>query len=232
MRILVTGAAGRVGRIVAAGLKERHQIRGFDREPMPDLTDTIIGNVSDLDALLLATKDMDAVIHLGSFGGEREWELMLETNYDGTFKVFEAARQNNVRRVAFASRAGLLSSYPKDLTRTMDLQPLPRSTYDISKVFGESMGYMFAHRYDMEVVCVRIGNFKLERDQPEHPHHLSHGDCVQVFEQAITHPGIKFEVVFGVSDSNWPLYDMEHGRQVIGYAPQDRAEVPEADWDK
>jgi uronate dehydrogenase len=227
MRILVTGAAGRVGRIVAAGLKERHQIRGFDREPMPDLTDTIIGNVSDLDALLLATKDMDAVIHLGSFGGEREWELMLETNYDGTFKVFEAARQNNVRRVAFASRAGLLSSYPKDLTRTMDLQPLPRSTYDISKVFGESMGYMFAHRYDMEVVCVRIGNFSADRDQPEHPHHLSHGDAVRVFEQAVTHPGVRYEVVFGVSDSNWPMYDMDHGRRTIGYYPQDFADVPE-----
>jgi uronate dehydrogenase len=226
MRILVTGAAGRVGRIVAAGLQERHQIRGFDREPMPDLTDAIIGNVSDLDALLLATKDMDAVIHLGSFGGEREWALMLETNYDGTYKVFEAARQNNVRRVAFASRAGLLGSYPKDLTRTMDLQPLPRSTYDISKVFGESMGYMFAHRYDMEVVCVRIGNFSADRDQPEHPHHLSHGDAVRVFEQAVTHPGVRYEVVFGVSDSNWPMYDMDHGRRAIGYYPQDFADVP------
>ena len=227
MRILVTGAAGRVGRIVAAGLKQRHQIRGFDREPMPALEDAMVGSVADLDALLLATREMDAVIHLGSFGGEREWELMLETNYDGTYKVFEAARQNKVRRVAFASRAGLLGSHPEDQTRTMDMHPLPRSTYDISKIFGESMGYMFAHRYDMEVVSVRIGNFNADRDQPEHPHHLSHGDAVRVFEQAVTHPGVKYEVVFGVSDSNWPLYDMDHGRRAIGYYPQDFADVPE-----
>ena len=65
------------------------------------------------------------------------------------------------------------------------------------------------------------------RDQPAHPHHLSHGDCVRVFEQAITYPGVKFEVVFGVSDSDWPLYDMDHGRQAIGYHPQDRSHVPE-----
>ena len=227
MRILVTGAAGRVGRIVSAGLKQRHQIRGFDREPMPALEDAVVGSVADLDALLLATKDMDAVIHLGSFGGEREWELMLETNYDGTYKVFEAARQNKVRRVAFASRAGLLSSHPQDQTRTMEMHPLPRNTYDISKIFGESMGYMFAHRYDMEVVSVRIGNFNPDRDQPEHPHHLSHGDAVRVFEQAVTHPGVKYEVVFGVSDSNWPMYDMDHGRRAIGYYPQDFADVPE-----
>jgi hypothetical protein len=79
----------------------------------------------------------------------------------------------------------------------------------------------------MEVVAVRIGNFNLDRDQPTDPHHLSHGDCVRVFEQAIIHPGVTFEIVFGVSDSNWPLYDLDHGRRVIGYYPQDRSEVPE-----
>ena len=32
--------------------------------------------------------------------------------------------------------------------------------------------------------------------------------------------------------SNWPLYDVEHGRQAIGYDPQDRSEGPEEDWEK
>jgi hypothetical protein len=31
---------------------------------------------------------------------------------------------------------------------------------------------------------------------------------VRVFEQAVTYPGVKFEIVFGVSDSNWKLYDL------------------------
>ena len=35
--------------------------------------------------------------------------------------------------------------------------------------------------------------------------------------------GVKFEVVFGVSDSTWALYDLEHGRQVIDYHPQDKS---------
>ena len=63
------------------------------------------------------------------------------------------------------------------------------------------------------------------------PHHLSHGDCVRVFERAIIHPGVRYEVVFGVSDSNWPMYDLDHGRRVLGYEPQDRAEVPPEEWD-
>jgi nucleoside-diphosphate-sugar epimerase len=109
----------------------------------------------------------------------------------------------------------------------MEMLPKPDSYYTISKVFGESIGYMYAARFDMEVVAVRIGNFKRDRDLPAHPHHLSHGDCIRLFEQTITHPGVKFEAVFGVSDSDWPLYDLGHGRRAIGYDPQQRSEVPE-----
>ncbi len=233
MRILVTGAAGRVGSTVVRGLAPRHQIRGHDRVEMPDLDDTVVSSLEDFEALLTATADMDAVVHLGGTpGGGSGWEEVLNSNIIGTYHVFEAARQNGVKRIAYASRAGVLGPYPRGMRRTVDLIPKPVGHYTISKIFGESIGYSYAHQYDMEVVCVRIGNFNPERDQPEHPHHLSHGDCVQVFEQAITHPGVKYEVVFGVSDSNWPLYDMDHGRQAIGYNPRDFADIPEDEWDK
>ena len=226
MRVLITGSAGVVGQNLVRRLKERFALRGFDNRPTAGLEDAPVGDIADFDAVLTATDSMDAVVHLAGFGGEREWERMLPTNYVGTYNVFEACRQNGVKRVAFASRAGLLSSYPKDQKRTVDMLPLPRSTYDISKVFGESFGYMYAHRYDMEVVSVRIGNFKEDRDLPEHPHQLSHGDAARVFERAVTHPGVKYEVVFGVSDSNWPMYDLDHGRRAIGYEPQDFSDVP------
>ena len=230
MRILVTGAAGAVGSCVASGLSHRHDVRGFDRVPMPDLEDTIVGNLTDFDTVLTATAGMEAVIHLGGSPGEQPWEEISQNNYAGTYNVFEASSRSGVRRLAFASRAGLLK-YPKEMTRTMDMLPQPHSLYDISKVFGESLGYMYSRSGDMGVVSVRIGNFNRERDLPEHPHQLSHGDAVRVFEQAVIHPGVEYEVVFGVSDSNWPLYDLEHGRRVIGYDPQDRSEVPEEEWE-
>ena len=232
MRILVTGAAGRVGSTVARGLKDRHQIRGHDRVPIPDLDDTIVSDLDDFDALLEATRDIDAIAHIGGLPGGGEWESMLQSNFIGTYNVFEAARQNGVKRIAYASRAGILTLHPQSITRTAEMPTTPVGIYTVSKVFAEALAHSYAHQHNMEFVCVRIGNFNLDRDQPEHPHHLSHGDCIRVFEQAMTHPGVKFEIVFGVSGSNWPLYDMEHGKKVIGYEPQDYSQVPEDKWEK
>jgi len=231
MRILITGAAGAIGSTLVKGMRDRYSLRGLDRVPMPDLEDAIVGDVADFETILKATKDMDAVIHLaGVPSGGAPWEEVLRNNIIGTYNVFEAARQNGVRRIAFASRAGLLGPYPKNIMRTIDMMPLPQSYYSISKVFGENLGYMYASRFDMEFVAVRIGNFKRDRPLPEHPHQLSHADAVQVFEQAVTHPGVKFEIVFGVSDSTWQLYDIEHGQKVIGYHPQYKSEVMPEDF--
>ena len=180
-----------------------------------------------LTSVLKATQDMEAVIHLaGNPSGGAPWEDILQNNIIGTYNVFEAARQNGVRRIAFASRAGLLAPYPKDIMRTIDMTPRPETYYSISKVFGENLGYMYSARVRYGI-CLGPDRQLQARSRPTltHPHQLSHGDAARVFEQAVTQPGVKFEVVFGVSDSTWALYDLEHGRQTINYHPQDKSDA-------
>ncbi|MEE2658928.1 MAG: NAD(P)-dependent oxidoreductase [Candidatus Latescibacterota bacterium] len=232
MYVLVTGAAGKVGSCVFRGLTERHRVRVMDRVAIAGVGDQVTGDLGDFATVCRAVRGVDAVIHIGGNPGEKPWPEIRNNNYVGCCHVFEAARELGVQRVAFASRAGLLSAYPAGVQRTVDMLPRPRSLYDNSKVFGESLCSMYAARFDMQTVSVRIGNFNPERDQPEHPHHLSHGDCVRAFEQAITHPVKGFQIVFGVSDSNWPLYDLDHGKKAIGYAPKDFAIVPERGRDR
>ena len=221
MKILITGAAGAVGAVLVNGLRNRYQLRGYDRAPMPELEDTVVGDLTDFASVVEATRGMEAVIHLaGNPFGDAPWEEILHSNIIGTYHLFEAARQNGVRRVAFASRAGLLAPYPEDLTRTIELPPRPESHYSISKVFGENLAYMYAARFGLECVCVRIGNVRADRPHAEHPHHLSHPDLVRVFERALIHPDVAYELVFGVSAGDWPLYDLAHGRNAIGYDPR------------
>ena len=220
-RILITGAAGKVGSVLVRGLRDRYVLRGLDRQPMPEIEDAVVADLGDTDALAEAIRGMDAVIHLaGAPNAAALWEDVLESNIAGMYNIMESAHQAGVRRVAYASRAGLLAPFPEDVTRTADLPVRPESYYSVSKAFGENLGYMYSARSGMEVVCVRIGNLKADRPEPSHPHHLGHEDCVRVFEQAVTWPDVRFEIVFGVSGSSVPLYDLEHGRKVIGYYPK------------
>ena len=108
MKVLITGAAGEIGSVLVQGMKDRYAIRGLDRQPMPDLEDTIIGDVADFDTMLEATQDMDAVIHLT--GIDHDWEGVLQSNLIGTYNMFEASVRNGVRRIAYASRAGVLGT--------------------------------------------------------------------------------------------------------------------------
>ncbi len=229
MRVLITGAAGIIGTVLTKGLKDRYELHGLDRDPMPLMDHATIGDISDFETVYEASRGMDAIIHLTTAKSEeKDWEGALKTSFRGTYNTFEAARQNGVRRVVYASRAAVVDPYPPGVKLTMDLYPLPESLYTISKIFAEGLARMYTNKHGLETVGIRVGNLKADRPKPQdHPKQLSHDDCVRVFEQAITHPGVKWELVFGVSDSNSDRYDIEHGQRAIGYYPQDRSTVQE-----
>jgi nucleoside-diphosphate-sugar epimerase len=218
-------------------------------EPWPEgAVESVVANISSFQDVAASLEGMDAVLHLA--GVAHEWEANLQENLTGTYNLFEAAKQAGVVRIATASRAGVTgqpndgdgSPYRDGLTKTTTMEYKPVGHYTISKVFHEAMGYSYAQQYGIGVVCCRIGNFSRERDQPVHPHHLGWHDCGEVFIQAVTHPlapithvggktthngkEVRFYKVFAVSDSTWPMYDLDHGRRVIGYFPTQKSEVP------
>lgn len=228
MHVLMTGSAGALGQVLIAGLRGRHELRGYDLLPTPGLTDEVVGDLGDVEKLTAAAAGVDGIVHLGAVvGGAHRWEDVLSANVIGVRNALEAARRANVRRFVFASRAGLVERYPRRLTRTVDLPTRPFDDYSVSKAFGEQLGYRYHAEFGIEFVAVRIGSFRAGQADTRHPHDLSHGDAVRVFEAALTHPGVGFEIVFGVSDAVWPLYDLDHGRRAIDYHPQDRCELTE-----
>ena len=70
MKILITGAAGAIGSTLVKGLKDKYQLRGLDLTPMPDLDDTITGDIADVDTVSNTIEGMDTVIHLAGCASE------------------------------------------------------------------------------------------------------------------------------------------------------------------
>ena len=61
-------------------------------------------DLSNIDELVKAFQGMDTIIHLaGDPNADATWESLRKNNIEGTYNVFEAAKQSGVRRIIYAS---------------------------------------------------------------------------------------------------------------------------------
>jgi uronate dehydrogenase len=158
MRILLTGASGRLGpglrqRLEAAG----HDIVATDLRPDPGGAPVELARLDDLDALLVLAAGVDAIVHLGGASNEAPWQTILGANIEGTYHVFEAARRCGVKRVILASTYHVVGMYPVDAA-PLDLTapPRPDSLYAVSKLFGENLAQLYCDKFGIECLAIRI----------------------------------------------------------------------------
>ena len=226
-KILITGAAGDVGSHLRRELAGRYALRLSDIRPVADLSpeeEFIHGDVASLRDMLRVTKGVEAVVHLGGFSVEGDWDTILRANIVGTYQVFEAARRNGVKRLVFATSNHAVGFYDRDETIDHRVYPKPDSRYGVSKVFGEALGSLYADKYGMEVVCMRIGNVNPRpMDKRRLSIWLSPRDLAQLVSIAVDRPGIRFEIVYGVSGNRRSWYDNANAER-LGYKPQDDSE--------
>ena len=225
--ILITGAAGDVGSHLRRELAGRYLLRLSDIKPVTKLSKTekfVRGDVASLKDMLRVTRGVDAIVHLGAFSVEGGWETILEANIAGTYNVFEAARRNGVKRILFATSNHAVGYYRRDETIDHRVYPRPDSRYGVSKVFGEALGSLYADKYGMEVFNMRIGNVNPRPvDKRRLSIWLSPRDLAQLVTIGIEHPGIRFEIVYGVSGNQRSWYDNSNAQR-LGYRPQDDSE--------
>jgi len=227
--VLVTGAAGLIGRVTCAGLAARGwKVRGLDKETLDGvdgLADPpVVADIRDAAAVRKATEGVDAVVHLAGIPTEAPFEEILGANIEGTFEVFDAARREGVRRVVYASSNHAVGYTPRTALATVDMPPRPDTYYGVSKVFGEALGSLMADRYGMEVVCLRIGSWK---QYPESVRELSTwlspADGVRLIQAALTAPDVRYSVVYGISANTRAWWDLAPAR-ALGYLSVDDAE--------
>lgn len=225
--VLVTGAAGGVGTFLRREWAGRYRLRLSDVRPVTGLSaneDFVAADISDMTAVAPLMAGIDAVVHLGGFGVEGDWPTIHSANIVGCYNVFEAARAAGVGRVVFASSNHAVGFYPR--TRTIDHTAIPRpdSRYGVSKAFGEALAALYADKYGVRVLVVRIGNvWEKPADTRRLAIWVSPRDLAQLFAIGLEHPELRHEIVYGMSDNERAWWDNANAHR-LGYRPRDRSE--------
>jgi len=230
-RVLILGAAGKIGRETRAGLRGRYRLMRLadivPQAPAVSGEECVDAELTDIAALAKAMDGIDCVVHLAGVSvepDERQWEQVLPANIVGTHNVFEAARRAGVKRVVFASSHHAIGFYRREETIVGDVAPRPDSFYGVAKVFGEAIGRLYADKFGLSVVSLRIGAY---RPAPTEPRHLSvwisPRDMVELIRCSIEAPAIHYCVAYGVSANDRSFWDNSEAA-ALNYAPRDNAE--------
>ena len=228
--ILITGAAGGVGGILRPRLAQPGRtLRLLD---LAEITpgegeEAIQGSITDMDAMVEACRGVDAVIHLGGRSGESPWAHILDVNINGTYTVFEAARRAGVPRVVFASSNHAVGFYAPDEFPVAEAAiPLPDTYYGVSKVAGEALGALYAKRYGMDVISIRILScFPEPTNLRSLSTWLSPDDAGRLFEACLTIEKPGYKLVYGVSANTRGGWVSLDGARALGWESHDDSEA-------
>lgn len=225
-RLLLTGAAGGLGKVLRERLKPYAQtLRLSDIADMAPATsereEIVVCDLADKQAVDRLVEGVDAILHFGGVSTEHSFETILGANICGTFHIYEAARRHGVKRVIFASSNHVIGFYPQ--TDTLDAHCLkrPDSYYGLSKSYGEDLASFYFDRYGIETVSIRIGS---SFPEPQNVRMLStwfsYDDLTQLLERSLYAPDVGHTIVYGASDNPNGWWDNRYAAH-LGYEPKD-----------
>ena len=167
--IVVTGAAGRLGRQVVQLLwDEGREVVATDQVEVDDLpTDFVRCDLGNAEAVHEILKDAEAVVHMGAIPGPSRAEPreIFENNVPADFNVMMSAAELGLRRVVYSSSAfGMGWAHdgnafvPRYLPLDEEHPMMPFEPYGLTKQVGEDIGRMIARNSNTTVVSLRFTN--------------------------------------------------------------------------
>ena len=227
-RLLLTGAAGALGRQLRPRLK---RLCGTLRlSDIGDLGEAAAGEelrpapLEDHAAVHALLDGVNAVVHLGGVSTEQPWQPILQANVIGLYNLYEAARKHGVKRIVFASSNHVTGFYRQDEVIAPRDPVRPDGLYGLSKAWGENLSRFYFDRYRIETACLRIGSaFPEPKDRRMLATWLSYDDLDRLVTACLTTPVLGHTIVYGVSDNTNVWWDNTSARH-IGFKPQDSSE--------
>ncbi len=237
-RVLLTGAAGRVGSAFRRLHGNDYALRLVDRQGA-QITDAaphevITADLADLEICQQVCQGMEMVIHLAADPSPRAdfYGSLLDNNIKAAYNIFRAAKDQGCQRVIFASSIQTIEGYPLDTQANTEMLPKPMNLYAVTKVLGESLCHYFAYAEGLSSIAVRIGAFEGNRDWSTNTDpvdsrtlsaFVSERDLSHLFVQCLETPDLQFAVLHGVSDNRFKRMDLTSTRKTVDYQPQDDA---------
>jgi nucleoside-diphosphate-sugar epimerase len=169
MAILVTGGTGYIGRWLARELISRDiETVALDRVaadpasklPLPPEATFVRGDVTDRETMVAVagSRPFSAIVHLAgvvTMGCEKDPDLGMRVNLEGTHNVLEAARLAGIPRVVFASTISVYGpNLPQPITERAPAEPL--TWYGQSKYMAEQLGLYYQRRYGLDFRAARL----------------------------------------------------------------------------
>src|SRR3954467_219902 len=115
MRVLITGAAGRIGTALREGLRDEMELRLTDivePEGLAGSETFVEADLADKAAVDRAVDGVDAVVHLGAVPDEAPFHEIAGPILPAPSHVFAACRRFGAQRVVYASSNHATGMYP------------------------------------------------------------------------------------------------------------------------
>jgi nucleoside-diphosphate-sugar epimerase len=182
-KVLVTGGAGFIGSHLATALvAEGSAVTVLDNlssgrlsnlEEIRNSVSFLRGDIRDQETVIQAAQGCDTIFHLAAVVSVPQTINnpldSTKVNDLGTLVVLEAARQNNVKRVVFASSAAVYGDDPQ-LPKHEDMKPKPLSPYAVQKLTGEYYCCLYSNLYGIQTICLRLFNIYGPRQDSSSPY--------------------------------------------------------------
>ncbi|MDA9895749.1 NAD(P)-dependent oxidoreductase [Amylibacter sp.] len=227
-KIVLTGAAGRLGSYLREPLLRLAQelVSSDIIESIGTLhpNETYVrADLSDLSAMIDLLKGADMVVHFGAIGDEAPFDAILQANIIGAYNIWEAAHQNGVKRVVYASSIHAVGMHKKTDFIGTDVPHRPDTYYGLAKCFAEDLASLYWDKRGLESVCMRILSCSPVANPRAIGSWQSYDDLILLVEKSITTQVTGFSIIYGVSNNDRVTVNNAQASH-IGYLPKDNAE--------
>ena len=251
-KIAVTGANGTIGSRLCEDLARDHEVVRIDLEGVPAPVDVL--DLDALEKALAGCETVVHLAGIVKVKADWQETLVNLTGTYNAFEAARRARckrlifasSNHAVGMYEVDGAPAIYEPMNGMLLREDVPLRPDGLYGVWKAFGENLGRYYSDEYGMQVACLRIGAIR-KNDTPFPDDYsneatwlkidaadkrkrmaaiwMSQADLARLV-RAIVASEVPFGIVYGVGDNATRFWDLEAGRALYGFWPQDGVKEP------